>query len=884
MCYCWRTHGRTFCCTSNSSTNSSFDFRTKDIIDVEKEGGVKNLTKSLIVGRDLKKELVTNNSLINIIRKLTTFKINKCGKYINITKELLCDPDFLRLAYSKIKSNKGVNTKATDDETLDGISSEWFDKAANLIKAAQYKFKPARMKDIPKASSNEKRIITITNSRDKIIQKAIALVLEMIYERDEVFLEVSHGFRPNKSCHTALKQIKYEWSAIPWYIEADVSKAFDDINRNILVNLLKKKISDKRFLDLIFQMYKVDILNLEGFWLKKKNGIMQGNVLSPILCNIYLHELDSFVINDIINKYKKGDRPVVNKEYRKLIGLKEHEKRLPQHIQKTIARSRRRQIEKRGIKRVVESEEFIRIKYVRYADDFIIGVRGSKELAEKICKLTQNFLSSVLGLKLNMDKTLITDTYAGKAKFLGFEIFNKNAIDLPYRNSREIENYKRVKKKNKIIKQNITNKIKKKTREKVLKWIDKEIVDGKKENLKETLSSLGKLKIRNKLRDIVNIIHEEVPEICETVKKETELVAKKIEINRPEILRRIHLNLLNYGAITTTTARGLIKPWKSKVKVYLKDKKLTYCPEIIELNDMERSNLILSKKGLPFKKSSSGDNLLLMVKILYYRQEMLPKKDRVTIIESKGSLARINLLNEGTRMAIRPIIKINKKKVYDKLLTNGIMNSKNNPCCKVNITSSSDYNIVLYFRRVMSGLLSYYRCADDFYKMKNIVNWFVRYSAISTLKHKHRLASRKTVVDKYKIDLECENHKGNKVKLISRDEVNMLKKDFLINTDFNWEDNIKKTWITFSNQETFYSKCAVKNCSTPTENIEIHHMRRLYRETDENGYLIIKGKSRRLRGKKAFESGLTRKQIPLCRNHHKDLHKNLIKMEDLNIK
>ena len=270
MCYCWRTHGRTFCCTSNSSTNSSFDFRTKDIIDVEKESGVKNLTKSLIVGRDLKKELVTNNSLINIIRKLTTFKINKCGKYINITKELLCDPDFLRLAYSKIKSNKGVNTKATDDETLDGISSEWFDKAANLIKAAQYKFKPARMKDIPKASSNEKRIITITNSRDKIIQKAIALVLEMIYERDEVFLEVSHGFRPNKSCHTALKQIKYEWSAIPWYIEADVSKAFDDINRNILVNLLKKKISDKRFLDLIFQMYKVDILNLEGFWLKKK--------------------------------------------------------------------------------------------------------------------------------------------------------------------------------------------------------------------------------------------------------------------------------------------------------------------------------------------------------------------------------------------------------------------------------------------------------------------------------------------------------------------------------------------------------------------------------------------------------------------------------------
>jgi len=883
LCYCRRTHGRTFC-TSNNSTNTSFDFRTEDIIDVEKEDGVKTLTKSLIVGRDLKKELVTIDSSMDINRRLTTFKINKCGKYINITKELLCDPDFLRLAYSKIKSNNGVNTKATDNETLDAISSEWFDKAANLIKNAQYKFKPARMKDIPKASSNEKRIITITNSRDKIIQKAIALVLEMIYERDEVFLEVSHGFRPNKGCHTALKQIKYGWSAIPWYIEADVSKAFDDINRNILINLLKKKISDKRFIDLILQMYKVDILNLKGFWLKKKNGIMQGNILSPILCNIYLHELDSFVINDIINKYKKGDKPVINKEYRKLIGLKEHEKRLPQHIQKTITQSRRRQIEKRGIKRVVESEEFIRIKYVRYADDFIIGVRGSKELAEKICKLTKNFLASVLELKLNMDKTLITNTYAEKAKFLGFEIFNKNAIDLPYRNSREIENYKRVKKKNKIIKQNLTNKIKKKTREKVLKWIDKEIANGKKENLKETLSLLGKSEIRNKLRHIVNIIHEEVPETCEIVEKKTQPVAKKIEINRPEILRRIHLNLLNYGVITTTTARGLIKPWKYEVERYLKKKKLTYCPEIIELNDIERADLIFSEKGMPVKKTSSGKNLLAIVKILYSRQEKLTKKNRVTFIESKSSLARIDRLNEGTRMAIRPIIKINKKKVYDKLLTNGIMNSKNNPCCKVNITSSSDYNIVLYFRRVMSGLLSYYRCADDFYKMKNIVNWFVRYSAISTLKHKHKLASRKTVVEKYKTDLECENHKKNKVKLMPRDEVNKLKKDFLINTDFNWEDDINKTWITFSNQETFYSKCAVKNCSTPTENIEIHHMRRLYKEIDENGYIIIKGKSRKLKGKKAFESGLTRKQIPLCRNHHKDLHKNIIKIEDLNIK
>lgn len=306
-------------------------------------------------------------------------------------------------------------------------------------------------------------------------------------------------------------------------------------------------------------MYKVNILNLEGFWLKK-NRIMQKNVLAPIFCNIYLHEFDNFVINDIIHRYKKGDKPIVNKKYRKLSGFKEHEKKVPLHIQKTITRSRKRQIEKRGIKRIIESEKFIRIQYVRYADDFIVGVRGSKKLAAKICKLIKKFLSSVLGLKLNRNKTFIINTYAGKTKFLGFEIFNKNAIDLFFRNSREIENYKRVKKKNKIFKQQVANKIKKKTREKVLKWIDKEIVNNKKENVKKIVSPLGKLKIRNKLREIVNIIHEKTPKTFKSETPSPELAIKKIKLNKSEILRRIHINLLNYGAITTTTARGLRKP------------------------------------------------------------------------------------------------------------------------------------------------------------------------------------------------------------------------------------------------------------------------------------------------------------------------------------
>lgn len=207
---CCRRIYRKFFCTFNISTNLSFDSRTKDIIDVKKRSSIPNFTKNLIINSDFKKGLTTNDSSTGIIRKLTTFKINKCGKYINITKELLCNPDFFRLAYNKIKSNKKVNIKIINNGTLNEISFAWFYRATNLIKNSQYKFKPARMKDISKVNINEKRIITITNIRDNIIQKAIALILEIIYERDKIFLEFSHGFRPHKGCHTALKQIKCE--------------------------------------------------------------------------------------------------------------------------------------------------------------------------------------------------------------------------------------------------------------------------------------------------------------------------------------------------------------------------------------------------------------------------------------------------------------------------------------------------------------------------------------------------------------------------------------------------------------------------------------------------------------------------------------------------
>jgi hypothetical protein len=150
-------------------------------------------------------------------------------------------------------------------------------------------------------------------------------------------------------------------------------------------------------------------------------------------------------------------------------------------------------------------------------------------------------------------------------------------------------------------------------------------------------------------------------------------------------------------------------------------RELTYCPEDIKLNETLRKVLVL-KNGQNIKKDSSIQNWLIVIKYLYDQQEKFIGKDKITLMDSKQSLARIQVLKEGVHQAIRPVIVMDKNKIYTKLMSASIMNSKKNPCCKANICSTSDYNIIQYFNGIAHGLLSYYRCADDFYKMKSIIN------------------------------------------------------------------------------------------------------------------------------------------------------------------
>ena len=230
---------------------------------------------------------------------------------------IIADPKTLTLAYELIKSNPGNMTKGGTNETLDGISSSWILETSAKLKAGKFNFSKMRRANIRKDDGST-RPLTISSPRDKIVQKAIQLVLEPIYE--PTFFVNSHGFRPNKGCHTALKQLRSWFHGITWLIETDIHSCYDTINHRTLLNIVGKKVKCVKTLTLIKikKGLECGVINLKAFS-KTKLGTPQGSILSPLLCNIYLHELDEELYKikgdySSPQNYKRRKNP----EYRKL--------------------------------------------------------------------------------------------------------------------------------------------------------------------------------------------------------------------------------------------------------------------------------------------------------------------------------------------------------------------------------------------------------------------------------------------------------------------------------------------------------------------------------------------------------------------------------------
>ena len=217
--------------------------------------------------------MAENHKFIGIVHKLGKNRYPLKGVYRRIQ-----DKELFLAAYGKLYANQGATTVGIDpNDTVDGMSLARIETIIAQLHEGIYQWQPVRRVYIPKANG-KKRPLGIPTWSDKLLQEVIRMVLEAYYEPR--FSHYSHGFRPKKSCHTALKQIHHSWKGTKWFIEGDIKGCYDNIDHNVLLAILTRDIHDNRFIKLIRQMLKAGYLE-EWRYHETYSGTPQGGVITP---------------------------------------------------------------------------------------------------------------------------------------------------------------------------------------------------------------------------------------------------------------------------------------------------------------------------------------------------------------------------------------------------------------------------------------------------------------------------------------------------------------------------------------------------------------------------------------------------------------------------
>ncbi len=324
--------------------------------------------------------------------------------------------DLWLLAYESIAPKPGNMTAGVDGKTIDGAGLKLITDLIADLKASRYTPHPVRRTYIPKANG-KLRPLGIPSFQEKLLQTVVKLILEAIYE--PTFSDTSHGFRPQRSCHTALEQIKHEMYGVRWWVEGDIKGFFDHVSHDTLITILSKRITDKRFLHLIGQFLKAGYVE-DWRYHQTYSGVPQGGNLSPLLANIYLNELDQIMAKKIVEFNKGADRKRTN-EYQQISAKVARAKK---KARKTGDWTRYKALRKEMLKTQAkdpQDPDYRRLHFVRYADDWLAGVIGSKAEAMELKRWLETYLREELQLELSAEKTLITNSKQ-RVRFLGYDI------------------------------------------------------------------------------------------------------------------------------------------------------------------------------------------------------------------------------------------------------------------------------------------------------------------------------------------------------------------------------------------------------------------------------------------------------------------------------
>jgi group II intron reverse transcriptase/maturase len=322
--------------------------------------------------------------------------------------------------YNNLYANNGAATEGVDSDTADGFGEEKIQKIIKALSDETYNPKPVRRTYIAKGNGKQ-RPLGIPTFTDKLVQEVLRMILEAIYE--PVFLDCSHGFRPKRSCHTALQSIKKGFNGARWFIEGDIKGCFDNIEHNTLISLINKKVKDMRIIKLLWKFLKAGYME-DWKYHNTYSGCPQGGIISPLLSNIYLHELDKFAIKFADEFNTPSSRPLT-KEYKsiawKVESIRGKIGKASNEAEKQALLKELKQVRAIMLKTPCKMQDDKKVKYVRYADDFIIAVNGSREDCMAIKRQFADFIADTLKMELSEDKTLITHSN-NHARFLGYDV------------------------------------------------------------------------------------------------------------------------------------------------------------------------------------------------------------------------------------------------------------------------------------------------------------------------------------------------------------------------------------------------------------------------------------------------------------------------------
>jgi len=337
------------------------------------------------------------------------------GAPLHRVYRLLFNRDLFLMAYGRIARNAGALTRGATADTADGMSLAKIDAIIEALRFERYRWTPVRRVHIPKPNG-KRRPLGLPIWSDKLVQEVLRLILEAYY--DPQFSTRSHGFRRNRGCHTALREVHRRWTGTVWFIEADIAQYFDRLDHTVLLAILREKIHDGRFLGLIAGLLRAGYLDEVWRFNRTLSGVPQGGVVSPLLANIYLDRLDQWVETTLVPQYTRGTERALNRPHIRLMATARRRDQSGQHAEARRLRQQARRLPSHD----PTDPHYRRLRYVRYADDFLLGFAGPRSEAEEIQRQLGAFLRETLKLELAEEKTLITHGRTQAAHFLGYDV------------------------------------------------------------------------------------------------------------------------------------------------------------------------------------------------------------------------------------------------------------------------------------------------------------------------------------------------------------------------------------------------------------------------------------------------------------------------------